>query len=69
MIGDVLCKTRNDASTWPVHCHFLHSKDEIKIQFNRLKPWLIGKGLNFASVVKLNTLMKLCENESSSVGV
>lgn len=45
MTGDVLCKARNDASICPVHCHFLHSKDEIKRQFSRLKLWLIGKGL------------------------
>lgn len=32
MIGDVLCMARNDASTWLVHRHILHQKDESKIQ-------------------------------------
>lgn len=32
MIGDVLYKARNDASTWLVHRHILHQKDESKIQ-------------------------------------
>lgn len=68
MIGDVLCNTRNDASTWPVHCHISHSKDESKIQSNRLKLWLIGKGLTCISCW-VNTLMKLCKSQFRSVGV
>lgn len=32
MIGDVLYKARNDASTWLVHHHILHQKDESRTQ-------------------------------------
>jgi hypothetical protein len=45
MIGDVLCKARNDASTWLVNHHIVYLKDESKMQPHRLKLWLIGKGL------------------------